>query len=66
MAKVGKHTPEQIEQFWKLLAEGWSYKEISRKMGVSRYTLTDWRWFKTQVNVNMRMAAKYGFVGVAA
>ena len=64
--KTGKHTPEQIEQFWQLLADGWSYKEISRKTGVAFWTLQDWRQFKTQVGVNMRMAQKYGFYGRAA
>lgn len=64
--KVGKHTPDQIEQFWKLLAEGWSYKEIEKRIGVKYWTLIDWRQFKTQVVVNMRFANRYGFYGRAA
>ena len=64
--KVGKYTPEHIEQFWALLAEGWSYKEIERKTGVSMWTMMDWRQFKTQVAVNMRLANRYGFYGRAA
>ncbi len=64
--KTGKHTPEQIEQFWALLAEGWSYKEIERKTGISRWTLTDLRWFRVQVRINQRLAHKYGFYGEVA
>lgn len=64
--KTGKHTPEEIEQFWQLLAEGWAYKQISRKIGVSYWVLHDWRQIKTQVAVNMRMAEKYGFMKGAA
>ena len=63
---VGKHTPETIEMFWRMLSEGWSYKHMARAMGVSVWTLTDWRHFKTQPRINMAMARKYGFVGVAA
>lgn len=58
--KTGKHTPEQIEQFWRMRSEGWAYKEISARLGVSYWTLHDWHQFKTQPSVNLRMARKYG------
>lgn len=64
--KTGKHTADQIESFWKLLADGWAYSQIEKKIGVSMWTCMDWRQFKTQVSVNMRMAEKYGFVKGAA
>ena len=60
MKTTGKHTPEVIEQFWRLLSEGYSYKEIERRIGVSKWTCVDWARFKTQPGVNMRMARKYG------
>lgn len=65
-SKVRKHTPEQIEQFWKLLSEGWSYREIEKKIHVKYWTLHDWRQFKTQVAVNMRLANRYGLYGRVA
>lgn len=58
--KTGKHTPEKIEQFWRMRAEGWAYKEIAKQLKVSYWTCVDWGMLKTQVKTNMRMAEKYG------
>lgn len=60
--KCGKFTPVHIDNFWRMLSEGWSYKEIEQQLGVSKWTCVDWRRFKVQVAANMRAARKYGFL----
>ena len=58
--KKRKHSPVEIDTFWRMRAEGWTYQAIADETGVSVWTLHDWNRFATQVRINLMAARKWG------
>ena len=59
--KIGKHEPEKIHEFWRLLYDGYTYEKIEKLIKISRWTLHDWRRCKTHYMLNNRLHQQYGF-----
>lgn len=54
-----KHSPEKVEQFWKMRADGYSYEQIKEKIKVPVNTLQDWQQQRSRAGLHARMRSKY-------